>query len=245
MKFLSYVRLATASEVKALHKQLEAERAMTTKLSIVIDQQRTAISEQALQLADARDEIDAGESRRSRMQAELDRVHREKAELSGRYDKLTLQADEANRLIQRLQSERPQMRLVRNEKPLAGENNTESEPSTDEVIVPEHKVEMSARVIGIFFEGRTHWTLSANDHLFKVPVHDKDFLARVQAGAQLFGHGSVIRAEFLETIYRRSADERGEPYAERTLEHVIEVIPPPSTTNTQLDLAGTPKGASA
>jgi len=238
MKLLSLVGLATAEEVTTLRAQLAKQVEANTKLAIAIDQQRTVIADQARRLADAADEIDAGENRRSRMQAELDRVHLE-------HQELVLSFDEANRLIQRLQSERPQMRLVRNEKPLAGERDEESAPSTDDVIVPEHKVEMSARVVVIAFEGRVHWTLSANDHLFKVPVHDKDFLARVHAGAQLFGHGSVIRAEFLETTYRRSADERGEPYTERTLEHVIEVIPPPSTTNTQLELAGTPEGATA
>jgi hypothetical protein len=145
---------------------------------------------------------------------------------------LAEQLESANDTIAELQRQRPQtsMRLVPSEQSnAAGETETSPESSDDEVLVDPHSVEMVCRLVGLFFEGRTHWVLSLGDHTFKVPIHDEAFLEEVRSHQRTFGAGDVIRARFNETTFRRRRDN--EPYVKRTLEEVIEVIPPaPSTT---------------
>jgi hypothetical protein len=135
------------------------------------------------------------------------------------------QLDAANSFIALLQSERPQMRLMRPESETRGTADEEAEPLEDEIIVKEHTVVLTARLIIVSLEGKTFWTLSINDSQFRVAVHDKDFFENTRPICR----GTVIRAEFLETTFRRRADN--EPYVERTLERVLELIPPsPQTT---------------
>ncbi|HSY51177.1 MAG TPA: hypothetical protein VLC46_20390 [Thermoanaerobaculia bacterium] len=145
----------------------------------------------------------------------------------GERGQLFEQLDAANTFIAELQRQRPQMRLVRPES--EDRRSDDTAPAEDEVITREHMVEMSARLIIVALEGRTFWTLSVDDHQFKVAVHDHAFLDK----GQPITKGTVIRAEFLETVFRRVD---GEPYAVRSLERVLEVIPPaPQTTEPMFD----------
>jgi len=163
----------------------------------------------------------------------------ERQQLQASIDTLNEQVESANELIREMQRQRPQLRLARPAPVVAGDEPESATPAEDEVIVKEHTVEMSARVIVISFEGRAHWTLSSNDHLFKVPVHDRAFL---DDPSNKFAKGAVIRAEFLETTFRRAGD--GEPYTRRSLERVLEVIQPAPTTTQPLfaGAANAPEG---
>jgi hypothetical protein len=228
--------LARAGYVSAAELTAANERVLD--LSTQLANVTTAQKELAILLADVRDELGATEKRRLQLQGDFEAVNAQRQTLAREHDallrescrkdetigNLTQRVDEQNEFIAQLQRERPQMRLVRPASETRGVDD-ESAPADDEVIVPEHSVEMSARVIVISFEGKTFWTLSVDDHTFKVAVHDRAFL---NDPSHKFAKGSIIRGRFLETMLRR-AD--GEPYTRRTLEEVLDVIQPsPSTT---------------
>jgi uncharacterized protein YoxC len=232
--------LAKAGYVPAAEKA--AVVADGARIAVALAEMTIARNELALRLADTRDDLESANKRIDQLQAEVDRVYGQHQDLVLKYDQLVIEsrtkddtisdltqaADEANTFIAQLQSERPQMRLVRNEKPIAAgeEANNSAAPAEDEVIVAEHTVTMTARVVIVAFEGKTHWTLSVDDHQFKAAVHDRAFLDDPD---HKFAKGSLVRAEFFETMLRRRGD--GEPYTLRSLERVIEVIQPsPQTT---------------
>ena len=231
-RVLSFAGYVPAAEMEAVVKSRNELIASLGDMTIARDGLARMHTQMREELGAANDHLADLQARYDNILAEYEfdlRVWREK-ELDWQTkdrerEVLSEQLDAANTHIAELQQQRPQMRLMQPE----GENRRPSaddeEPVEDEIIVKPHTVEMSGRLIIIAFEGRTFWTLSVNDHQFKVPVHDRKFLD----DGQLVGKGTIIRAEFLETTFR---DPDGEPYTTRSLEHVLEVIPP-APQNTQ------------
>jgi hypothetical protein len=231
-----------AAAVKLCNESLVALSEMTIArdgLKVSLREMTIARDELARRMATAFDEVGAAVSRCARLQTEIDLVYGQHQELVLKYEALVIESrwkdgtigeltqtiDEQNATIAEMQRQRPQLVLVRPESENRAPTTASEDHAEDEVIVPEHTVEMSGRLIIVALEGKTFWTLSVNDHQFKVAIHDHTFLDE----GQLVGKGTVIRAEFLETTFRRRSD--GEPYTTRSLERVLEVIPPtPATT---------------
>jgi hypothetical protein len=246
---LARIGLVPATELAtAVSERIEALKALK-HMTTARDELAHRLGDARHELADLDADVAAAQASSANLQHELgrtvwelqqlkeehDALDRRVAQLQAENAELTQRADEANAFIAQLQRQRPQMRLMRPDSETRGVDD--EAPAEDEIIVPEHTVEMTARVIVISLEGKTHWTLSVNDHLFKVALHDRKFL---DDPTHTFARGSVVRAEFRETTFRRGGD--GEPYTTRSLERVLEVIPPPPTT-TQPMFAEGPEAA--